>query len=92
MFDSDSSGGHFCTAGVVNSPGHDVIVIDRSGKATPMKITVGNGTQTALAGYPLDPGTDTAAVWTNNGLFVWGGDQTSRTSSRTDAARYTTKK
>jgi V8-like Glu-specific endopeptidase len=26
LFDSDSSGGHFCTAGVVNSPGHDVIV------------------------------------------------------------------
>jgi hypothetical protein len=72
--------------------GHDVVIIDRSGKATPIEITVGNGKQTTLAGYPLDPGTDTAAVWTDNGLFVWGGDQTSRTSSRTDAALYTTKK
>jgi V8-like Glu-specific endopeptidase len=26
LFDSDSSGGHFCTASVVNSPGHNVIV------------------------------------------------------------------
>jgi hypothetical protein len=72
--------------------GHDVIIIDRSGKATPIKITVGHGTQTALTGYPLDPGTDAAAVWTDNGLFVWGGDQTSRTSSHTDAAMYRTKR
>jgi hypothetical protein len=70
--------------------GHDVIIIDRSGKTTPIKIAIGNGKQTALIGYPLDPGTDAAAVWTNNGLFVWGGDQTI-TSSRTDAALYTTK-
>ena len=70
--------------------GHDVIIIDRSGKTTPIKITIGDGKQTTLTGYPLDPGTDTAAVWTNNGLFVWGGDQTIRTSSPTDAALYTT--
>jgi hypothetical protein len=67
---------------------HAAIVIDRSGRATPIKVTVPTGKHTALVGYPLDPGSETAAVRTDDGLFVWGGYQTVTPRDGADAAWY----
>ena len=65
-----------------------VVIIDRAGQATPIKVTIPTGKHTALVGYPLNPSTDAAAVSTNDGLFVWGGYQTVTPRDGADAAWY----
>jgi len=62
---------------------HDaVIVVDRAGRNAPIEVSLRTGKHAVLAGYPLAPGADTAAVWTGQGLFVWGGYPTSGTTSQ----------
>jgi hypothetical protein len=68
---------------------HAVIIIDHAGRTTPIKVTIPTGKPTALVGYPLNPGLGTAAVWTNTGLFVWGGYQTATPPNGSDAAWHT---
>ena len=65
---------------------HAVIIIDHSGRTTPIKITIPTGKRTALGGYQLNPGTGTAEVWADTGLFVWGGYQTATPANGSDAA------
>jgi hypothetical protein len=72
---------------------HDaVVIIDRAGRTAPLEVTLRSGRHHVLAGYPLAPGTDTAAAWTGAGLFVWGGYPAGATASRSslgsDAAWY----
>jgi hypothetical protein len=68
---------------------HAVIIIDRSGRASPIQVTPTSGKHAVLNGYPLNPGTGTAAVWTNTGLFVWGGNHSATPPDGPDAAWHT---
>jgi len=53
--------------------GGKLVVLDRSGRATPLRADPSTGQWVALVGYPLSPGANGTAVWASTGLFVWGG-------------------
>jgi hypothetical protein len=53
--------------------GGSLIVIDRSGRGTPVLADPTTREWVQLTGFPLRRGVDGTAVWAGKGLFVWGG-------------------